>query len=105
MLCKTLILLLSAVLEEADSALKGLRANRCTIAPQLLRLRLYLGYEKWRALTSTTAAPRQWSPFRQGARPRLGHCPFSRLTTARPKREQWENFFLLNFCYNMLYLT
>src|SRR6266478_6397382 len=50
-------------------ALKGLRANRCTIAPQLLRLRLYLGYEKWRALTSTTAAPRQWSPFRQSARP------------------------------------
>jgi len=39
----------------------------------LLRLRLYLGYGKWRALTSTTAAPRQWSPFRQGARPRLGH--------------------------------
>src|SRR5713226_6967014 len=78
-------------------ALKGLRANRCTIAPQLLRLRLYVGYGKWGALTSTTAAPRQWSPFPQGARPRLGHCSFSRLTTARPKHEQREIFFLLTF--------
>src|SRR6267154_5946732 len=47
-------------------ALKGLRANRCTIAPHLLRLRFYLGYGKWRALTSTTAAPRQWSPSARG---------------------------------------
>src|SRR5216684_8864889 len=54
-------------------ALKGLRANRCTIAPHFVAVATLLEYGKWRALTSTTAAPRQWSPFRQGARPRLGH--------------------------------